>query len=506
MVERTAVMKKTCVQKCGSRRRRHAFYATAFVAAATMLALAANVGSAAMGNGLGLRVDISKEQYTVLTNETKSVLTGLNRDVYLYYTGSTDLDDLRVTQLLKSYAAASPRVFYRLVDPRLNPGFIQLYDPQQTGIETGSVIISDSDGYSGQAPGHFEVLPKDDLYVSSTPYYDDRGDLVSDYQYFRAEQKVTSAIDFIMTDQNLRVVFLSGQEQKTPPARLIDDLSGLFYEARISELTDTDLDPLSDTLIVISPQSDLSEDMYQKIESFLQQGGKGMFFIDSLHEQADGKAIEQTSFGRFDALLSGFGLFAQRNVIVGADPAHTYMSRMSLVPSLNQDSPVTQPLIKNGLTPVLSYAGAITVSYIDDVETDVLLETDASSYAKTAEEAVNSFNKQPGDMTGPFVIGALAKKANAAVALFGSSSLVGTEAYGIPGNRRLFLNTLSYLNGRQDSDIVPMRVVYAASDNAYKLDISSDIEKVFYSGLTALAMPLIVLIIGISKWYRRRHM
>ncbi len=505
MVERTAVMKKTCDHKCGSRRRRHAFYAAAFVAAATMLTVAANVGSAVMGNGVGLRVDISKEQYTVLTDETKSILTGLNRDVYLYYTGSTDLDDLRITQLLKSYAA-SPRVSYRLVDPSSHSGFIRMYDPQQTGIETGSVIVSDSDGFSGQTPGRFEVLQKDDLYVSSTPYYDERGRLVSDYQYFRAEQKMTSAIDFIMTDQNLSAVFLSGQEQKTPSARLIDDLSGLFYEARISDLTDTPLNPLSDTLIVISPQSDLSEGTYQKIESFLQQGGKAMFFIDSVNSQTDGKAIEQISFSRLDELLSGFGLLTQRNVIVGADPAHTYMSRTNIVPSLSQDSPVTQLLIENGLTPVLSYAGAITVSYIDGVDTDVLLETDASSYAKTTAQALDACSKQAEDMTGPFVVGVLAKKEKAQIALFGSSSVSTEEGYGIPGNRRMFLNTLSYLNGRQDSDIIPMRVVYAASDNAYKLNISSDIEKVFYTGLTAVALPLIVLVIGISKWYRRRHM
>lgn len=502
MVERTAVMKKTCERKCGSRRRRHAFYAVAFVTAATMLTLAANAGSAIMGNDAGLYADISKEQYTVLTGETKSILAGLNCDVYLYYTGSTELDDLRVTQLLKSYAAASSRVFYRLVDPIAHPGFTKLFDPQQTGIEMGSVIVGDGDSFSGQAPVRFEVLQKDDLYVSSTPYYDERGRLVSDYQYFRAEQKVTSAIDYIMTDQNLRAVFLNGQEERLPSEKLLDDLSGLFYEARISDLTDIPLNPTCDTLVVTSPQSDLSEDAYQKIALFLQQGGKGMFFIDSM--SSDTK--EQMSFGHFDALLSGFGLLAQRNVIVGADPAHTYMSRMSLVPTLSQDSPVTQSLINNGLTPVLSYAGAIAVSYIDGVDTSVLLETDASSYAKTVQQALEACSKQPGDMTGPFVIGVLAKKENAQIALFGSSSVSTEEGYGIPGNRRLFVNTLSYLNGRQDSDIIPMQTVYSASDNAYKLDISSEFEKFFYTGLTAVALPLIVLLIGISKWYRRRHM
>lgn len=502
MVERTAVMKKMS-QKCGKRRRRHAFYAAAFVAAATMLTLAANAGSAILGGRQGLQIDISKERYTVLTHETESILDRLNRDVYLYYTGSTDVDDLRVTQLLKSYAAASPRVMYRLVDPTVHPGFTQLYDPQQTGIEPGSVIVSDSDGYSGHAPGHFEVLQKDDLYVSSAPYYDGRGRLVSDYRYFRAEQKLTSVISYIMTEQNLRAVFLSGQEEEPPSERLVSDLSGLFYETRISDLTDVQLSPRNDTLIVISPKSDLSEAVYEKIKLFFEQGGKGMFFIDSVMSETNDKKTE--SHIRFDALLSDFGLLAQRNIIVGADPAHTYMSRMNLVPLLSQDSPITQPITENGLTPVLSYAGAITVSYIHGVDTSVLLETDASSYAKTPQEALDTCSKQAEDITGPFVIGVLAKKGNAQMALFGSSSPV-SSGYGIPGNRRLFLNTLSHLNGRQESDIIPMRTIYAASDDEYKINISSGFEKVFYIGLTAVVIPLTVLIIGISKWYRRRHM
>ena len=98
---------------------------------------------------------------------------------------------------------------YYGVDPSIHTGFTQLYDPQQTGIEKGSVIVSDSDGFSGAAPGRFDVLPKDDLYMTSAAYYDESGKLVSDYQYFRAQQKITCAMTFIVTDKSLRAVFLS---------------------------------------------------------------------------------------------------------------------------------------------------------------------------------------------------------------------------------------------------------------------------------------------------------
>lgn len=497
MVERMAAMKN---EKCGSHRWRHAFRSAAFVAVATILTLAVNAGSVILTERLNLRADVSKEQYTALSEETKSVLKQLNRNVYLYYTGGAELDDLRVISLLKNYAAAALSVSYHIIDPSAYPGFTQLYDPEQTGIEMGSVIVSDSDGLLGEAPKRYKVLSKNDLYKTSASYYDETGNLVSDYRYFCAESKITSSINYIMSDKNDTAVFLSGQGETRPCENLLDDLRGQFYGTDTSDLSGEPLDPQGDTLIVISPQSDLSEDACNRIEAFLGDGGKAMFFMDALSPGT------QDSLSRFEALLTGFALSARQNVVIGEDPAHTYMSRINLIPRLNQDSVITAPIAKEKLTPVLSFTGAIEILSVSGVDTDVLLETDKTCYAKDSEEGLDIYSKQEGDETGSFVIGSLAKKEDAIVVLYGSSSFVTSdEYYGIPGNQQLFLNTLRFLSDRQESGIIPMQTVYSASDNAYKLDISSEIEKVFYIGLAAAVMPLTVLLIGFSKWYRRRR-
>lgn len=498
MVKRTAHMKP---DKCGSRRRMHAFYTAAFVAAAALLTVAANAGAILLNSSSGWRADITKEQYSSLTSETKHVLNRLNKDVFIYYTGETELDDLRVTTLLKNYAAASDHVTYRLVDPSVHPGFTQLFDPEKTGIEKGCVIVSDSDSITGATPGRYKVLSGDDLYLTSEPYYNDAGALVSDYRYFIAERKITSAIDYIMTDQNAAVVFLSGEGEKAPCPGLVDDLSGQYYEWRTSDLTDAAINPGSDTLVVISPQDDLSAHAYGVVDAFLAEGGKAVFFMDRL--QSGIGAQPQT---RWDDLLAHFGIVAQRNVIVGDDPSYTYMSRLNLMPELSAASPVTASMLKENQAPVLSYAGAITITAVSGVQTTALLKTDQTSYAKQCLKDLEKCSKQQTDTTGPFVIGALAQQGDAAIVLFGSSSLVSSdESYGIPGNRQLVLSTIGYLNGRQENGLIPMRTVYSASDNAYKLNISSEIEKVIFIALTAVAMPLAVLLIGVSRWYRRRH-
>ena len=50
-----------------------------------------------------------------------------------------------------------------------------------------------------------------------------------------------------------------------------------------------------------------------------------------------------------------------------------------------------------------------------------------------------------------------------------------------------------------------MRTLFAASDDAYQINMTSEIEKGFYIGLTVVAIPLAVLLVGISNWVRRRQ-
>ena len=505
-------MKKDCAPaKPCSHRRRHAYCATAIVAAATVLTLAVNTGAVLLENAYGLRADISAEQYTALTDETKTILSGLDRNIYLYYIGRPQPSDIRITELLQRYASTSPLISYKMVDPSVHPGFTQLYDPEQTGISTDSVIISDNDGLSGIAPQRYKVLSADDLYFTSAPYYNETGTMVTDYKYFRAEQKITSAVDYIQKNRTMTAVFLGGQGEKAPVAALQTDLNSLFYETRAYTLSTEEghLDPQSDTLIVISPKQDILADEFDKISSFLEQGGKAIFLMDSVtfDEQTGALSFNNTALPNFAEILSDYGITVRRNMIVGGDPSKTFMSRTSLIPSLGLQSPVTQPLADANLSPVLSYVCSLDLTPMPDVKIDVLLEADKTSYAKTPQDSYFTFSKAPEDERGPFVIGAVAHKGSSAIAVFGSSSIVATEkGYNHMGNSRLFLSTLSSLNDNMQIGSIKPRTIYSASDAAYRLSISSGIESTLCIALAAVVVPLAVLAIGITRCSKRRRL
>lgn len=132
-----------------------------------------------------LNFDVSNERLYSLSDETKELIEGLNQDIYIYSLYPTGEEDRYVSKLLDNYDAASERIKVENIDPTLNPGFTAKYDPDSSGISTGSVIISNADG------SMYDVLTVFDMFTFSQDY--------SAVYSFRAEQRIDSSINYILT-------------------------------------------------------------------------------------------------------------------------------------------------------------------------------------------------------------------------------------------------------------------------------------------------------------------
>ena len=496
-----------------SRRYKYGAYSAVIITVVVILVIVVNVLASVLDNSFNLRADVTDEQYTVLSDDSLTILDKLSEDVYLYYIGASENDQLMTTELMKNYAAASPNVFYRLIDPDSNPGFTQQFDIDKAGIEADTVIVSDVDGFSGDTPKRFKVLPHGDIFSYSSPYYDQNGDLIVDYRYFRGEQKITSAIDYIVTGETKRAVFLAGHREKPPCYTMGSDITALYYEIKGYDFKKADyaLNPSSDTLIVVSPRTDLSGDEYEGIKAFLEAGGQAIFFMDSLSVSETTGEIEYLGedLKNFRSLLMLYDLSVNNDIVVGGDPAKTYKAPTNIIPALNSMNTITLALAKENLSPVLSFASSINMpqTTVADVSVTKLLETDSSCFAKPVQGGLMSIEKETGDKTGKFVIGAIARKSDTSVVLFTSSSfVVSEENYAHESNSMLFLNTLSYLNQKMDSVSIAMKTVYSAVDTSYQLDIVSDMQKIFFIIIVVGIVPLLVLIFGVVRWLRRRRL
>ncbi|MDD5016830.1 MAG: hypothetical protein PHO15_01870, partial [Eubacteriales bacterium] len=242
------------------------------------------------------------------------------------------------------------------------------------------------------------------------------------------------------------------------------------------------------------------------LKAFHETGGQEIFFIDSM--SVDETTVETeyvaNDLANFGSLLLMYDMSVNNDVVIGGDPSKTFRSPVSIIPVPNSASAITVSLAEGGRNPVLSYASSIDLLNTVGASVTTLLETDASCYVKTPDKTLGGLDMNAGDDTGIFVVGAMAQNEFSTVVLYTSSSfVVSEENYRHRSNALLFLNTLNYLNQKMDSVQIPMKTVYAASDDAYKLDITSNIQKIFYIVIAAGALPIIVMLLGVTRWLKR---
>lgn len=255
--------------KKADRRRAYRIVSLITVLAVAIGAIGINILVYFLSDEYNLNFDVSNERLYSLSDETKELIEGLNQDIYIYSLYPTGEEDRYVSKLLDNYDAASERIKVENIDPTLNPGFTAKYDPDSSGISTGSVIISNADG------SMYDVLTVFDMFTFSQDY--------SAVYSFRAEQRIDSSINYILTGKSYGIRFLTGHDEDSLSdlSMLVADLSGLGYDvSTYNAMSSTDkLDPARDTLVVVSPRSDLADDEYENIKEFLTSGGNAIFII-----------------------------------------------------------------------------------------------------------------------------------------------------------------------------------------------------------------------------------
>ena len=147
--------------KKADRRRAYRIVSLITVLAVAIGAIGINILVYFLSDEYNLNFDVSNERLYSLSDETKELIEGLNQDIYIYSLYPTGEEDRYVSKLLDNYDAASERIKVENIDPTLNPGFTAKYDPDSSGISTGSVIISNADG------SMYDVLTVFDMFTFS---------------------------------------------------------------------------------------------------------------------------------------------------------------------------------------------------------------------------------------------------------------------------------------------------------------------------------------------------
>ena len=424
--------------------------------------------------------DISAGKLYSVTSNTKVVVNGLQDDVTIYWIVQSGQEDTILERLLEKYDSLSNHLTVVKRNPDVYPTFVEKYTDQQA--QNNSLVV--------ECGERSRYIAYDEIFVTEMDMYA--------YAYttsFDGEGAITSAIDYVTSDDLPRVYLLEGHGEAALPDGFAGTLTRENIETDGLALATVDAIPEdADAILVYGPQSDISEGEKTMLAGYVQGGGKLMVMAGPV----DGGALTNLT-----ALLENYGVKAQEGIVVEADRAHyAFQQPLILIPDMG-DSQITAPLTEDRYYPMLPICqGLVTDGNVNGSVTE-LLTTSTAAFSKLAAYDLDTYDKEEGDLDGPFALAVdIEDDGGGELIWFGCDQLLDDmyNAYSSGANSDLAMNALSKLIGEREA-----LAIRSKSLNYNYLTISESASGVLKTVMIGL-VPLAFLGIGIVVVLRRRRL
>ena len=442
-------------------------------------------------------LDFTQEQLYTLTDESKERVKDIDKDVNIYFIGYTD-DDSTV-DLAKQYGKANEKINVEAIeDVNDRPDLTQKY-----GIESGTtgIIIECGD--------RSKVLTASDLVTYDMTTYE---------TISIAEEKLTSSILSVTTDEIPKVYFLEGYSDFS--------LAQNMYYLSVylgNEINETEsLDILStgkvpddcDTLVITTPSKDFDDVATNSILDYINNGGNILWLNAAIAEEQD--------FPNVNKILATYGVKPfEVGIIRETDTSKMVSESPDLIMPEIQYSDITKDIYN---TTGVIFVNATKINIDTDNLTELNVEENDLLLASEGSYFRTNFNNQSNaaaddEETGTFVVGAemikTIKEANeetgesevsSKLVIYGENyftsdyQLSQNSQYGaiqLAYNKDLVLNSIAYLVDREE-DITARKdtgtVTYTATEQQDTI-----IRAIIFT------VPAVIIIVGIIVWQVRRR-
>lgn len=478
----------------GSRKFKKGSYAVIFtciiIAAVIVVNIIANVLQAKVPV---LSVDMSGQNLYELSESSKEVVDSVDKEVTISVMAKEDAytqadeNFLKANALLKKYTAQNDKIKIEYVDLQSNPTYINNYPNEN--ISSYSYIVSCGDKYKYlEVNGVLFTVGYD--YTSGESYV----------QSSNVESEVTSAIYFVTSESQTKAAVINGFSGDYNDG-VVDSLTSLLkannYEVEEVNLLTDDIPEDADIAILFEPTADLSEEATNRITDYLNNNGeygKNFFYVPT---------YTKVSTPNIDSILEEWGMSLGQGIIAETDSSH-------------------QPFTGDYYASIFEYGGTEYTESIQDTTKSLLgyytrpvIINDSSKVtsiaATSSSAALRSFDAddqwEPTEhIEGSFNVGAVSVRtgdsANSTVTVWGSgmsfySQWLNSSTY---VNGEYFMSLFNTLTDREDSVIN----IESKSVQSAQLGIMSD-QISALGPLFMYIIPIIVLVIGLVIWIRRRH-
>lgn len=426
------------------------------------------------------KYDISSSKLYSITSNTKVVVNSLDQDVTIYWIVQSDEEDEIIENLLGKYESLSDHIEVVKKNPDVYPTFAEQYTDEY--VANNSLIVESGD--------RSRFISYDDIYLQETDMYS--------YSYttsFDGEGAITSAIDYVVSEDLPQLYMLEGHGEAELPATFSDQIEKDNIEvSTLSLLTVDEIPEDADCILIYAPTSDISEEEEKLLADYVTGGGKLLVMAGP---------TEDSGLENLSGLLEDYGVETAEGIVVEADRAHyAFQAPYVLIPDMADDD-ITDSLIEANYFPIMPISQGLSVAGASGAATvTALLTTSESSFSKTAGYELDTYEKEEGDIDGPFAVAVSIENGNEGrIVWFASSSFLTDQynAYSSGANADLAMNALSSMIGEREA-----LAIRSKSLNYNYLTISESAASVLKTVMIGV-FPLVYLGIGICVilWRRR---
>lgn len=428
-----------------------------------------------------MKIDTTSEGLYTVSAQTEQVLADLKEDINIYLIVQPGEEDDYIVNLLGRYAQISDHIKVAHVNPLTNPLFTQQYTGET--VENNGVIV--------EGVQRSKLVQKADMYSYGFDYT-----YYTNATVFSGESKITGAISYV-TDAHVSAVYmLTGHGEEALPRRLAEAISTENIELASVSLVSENLPQDASAVMIISPKSDISAEEKDKLSGYLDGGGRLLVV----------SGFAEPGLDNLYALMAAFGMEPVKGVVIEGSGAHSISgSSYSLLPDI-QPHDITNPLLEGKADVVVPIAMGIREiqGHRSSLVVTPLLMSSEKSYSKADPNNTETFDREEGDISGPFALGLAAEESygdtNIRLAWYGSDMMILEDVDDIVSgsNTDLFVNTLGWMCEKKSS----INVRPKSTLTSY-LTIPTTFKNVMGTVITVV-LPAAALIAGGVVYMRRR--
>lgn len=441
-----------------------------------------------------LKLDLTSNKLFSLSDVTKNELKNLKQEVQiigLFDDGKigSGSEYKEVTDLLGLYAKNS-NIKIEYVDPDKNPGIIKQLDADNTMDlqSTDFVIKSMVNGIEKK-----KKLSYYDLFATQL----DQSTFQSYKTGSKAEQGFTGAIKYVTSEVTPVVYFTEGHNEIDVDSEYTNVKAYLeknnFLAKKINLLTIDKIPDDAAMIIAASPKNDLTIAEKDLLETYLKNGGKGIFLFDFL--------ASDPTYDQFNSLLSGYNVAVNYDKVRENDQdRHLPNDEYTIVLDVPSNS-----IIPQKFNALLNNSRSISIlkNTKEYITTTSLMSTSANAVGEMVTRSRGD------DLKGPLDIAVAVENKGGAKAskilIMGNASFISNsaaEAFGNYYNNSMafFLQSMSWMIDKQDEIIVPEK-----NYEVNQIQITQ-LQSGIMGGVLIIVFPLLILGTGLMVFLRRRHL